>query len=343
MNDTHALGIDIGGTFTDLVVYDRSTGRIAKGKELTTPDDPSRGVLTGLKKLLDGGIAPESLYRIVHATTLFTNALIERKGARTGLITTNGFRDVLEIGRERKYELYDLFIAMPKPLAPRDLRLEVSERMGPDGAVITPLDEDDLLAKVQTLVDKKVEAVAIVFLHAYANPAHEDAALAAIERAFPDLIITASHDVAPEIREYDRTSTTVTNAYVKPLAHTYVDRLVAQTKDLGISAPYFMMLSNGGLTHIAEAKRSPVQLLESGPAAGALVAAHFGSQAGIDNILAFDMGGTTAKLALVDNGEPHVAYHFEAAREKRFAEGSGLPLTISAIELIEIGAGGGVA
>lgn len=341
MTDTHALGIDIGGTFTDLVVYDRSTGRIAKGKELTTPDDPSRGVLTGLRKLLDGGIAPDSLYRIVHATTLFTNALIERKGARTGLITTEGFRDVLEIGRERKYELYDLFIAMPKPLAPRDLRMEVTERIGPDGAVITPLDENDLLEKVQALIDRGAEAVAIVFLHSYANPAHEDQALDAIERAFPDLIVTASHDVAPEIREYDRTSTTVTNAYVKPLAHTYVDRLVAQTKELGIGAPYFMMLSNGGLTHIAEAKRTPVQLLESGPAAGALVAAHFGAQAGIANILAFDMGGTTAKLALVDNGEPHVAYRFEAAREKRFAEGSGLPLTISAIELIEIGAGGG--
>ena len=341
MSQTHALGIDIGGTFTDIVVYDRATGRIRKGKELTTPDDPSRGVLTGLKKLLENGVAPESLYRIVHATTLFTNALIERKGARTGLITTKGFRDVLEIGRERKYELYDIHIAMPKPLAPRDLRLEVTERTGPDGSEITPLDEAELLQQIDALIDKGVEAVAIVFLHAYANAAHEDAALEAITAKYPDLIITASHDVSPEIREYDRTSTTVTNAYVKPLAHTYVDRLVKQTEDLGVNAPYFMMLSNGGLTHIEEAKRSPVQLLESGPAAGALVAAYFGSRAGIDNILAFDMGGTTAKLALVEDGEPHVDYHFEAAREKRFAEGSGLPLNISAIKLIEIGAGGG--
>lgn len=341
MSQTHALGIDIGGTFTDIVVYDRATGRIDKGKELTTPDDPSRGVLTGLKKLLENDVAPESLYRIVHATTLFTNALIERKGARTGLITTKGFRDVLEIGRERKYELYDIHIAMPKPLAPRDLRLEVTERIGPDGSEITPLDETELLQQVDELIAKGVESVAIVFLHAYANPAHEDAALAAITAKHPDLIITASHDVSPEIREYDRTSTTVTNAYVKPLAHTYVDRLVKQTEALGVDAPYFMMLSNGGLTHIEEAKRSPVQLLESGPAAGALVAAYFGSRAGIDNILAFDMGGTTAKLALVEDGEPHVDYHFEAAREKRFAEGSGLPLNISAIKLIEIGAGGG--
>ncbi|MEC9151849.1 MAG: hydantoinase/oxoprolinase family protein [Pseudomonadota bacterium] len=341
MNQTHALGIDIGGTFTDLVVYDRATGRIVKGKELTTPDDPSRGVLIALEKLLDGGVAPESLYRIVHATTLFTNALIERKGARTGLITTKGFRDVLEIGRERKYELYDIYIAMPKPLAPRNLRLEVTERMAQDGSEITPLDEEELLFQVDTLLAKGVESIAIVFLHAYANPAHEDAALAAIARKYPDLIITASHDVAPEIREYDRTSTTVTNAYVKPLAHTYVDRLVDKTADLGIGAPYFMMLSNGGLTHIEEAKRSPVQLLESGPAAGALVAAYFGNKAGVDNVLAFDMGGTTAKLALVDEGEPHVDYHFEAAREKRFAEGSGFPLNISAIKLIEIGAGGG--
>lgn len=341
MSQTHALGIDIGGTFTDIVVYDRATGRINKGKELTTPDDPSRGVLTGLKKLLANDVAPESLYRIVHATTLFTNALIERKGARTGLITTKGFRDVLEIGRERKYELYDIHIAMPKPLAPRDLRLEVTERIAHDGSEVTPLDEAELLLQVDALIAKGVESVAIVFLHAYANPAHEDAALEAIAAKYPDLIITASHDVSPEIREYDRTSTTVTNAYVKPLAHTYVDRLVKQTEELGVDAPYFMMLSNGGLTHIEEAKRSPVQLLESGPAAGALVAAYFGSRAGIDNILAFDMGGTTAKLALVENGEPHVDYHFEAAREKRFAEGSGLPLNISAIKLIEIGAGGG--
>ena len=341
MAQTHSLGIDIGGTFTDIVVYDRVTGRIEKGKELTTPDDPSRGVLTGLEKLLDGGVAPESVYRIVHATTLFTNALIERKGARTGLITTKGFRDVLEIGRERKYELYDIHIAMPKPLAPRDLRLEVTERMGPDGTEIEPLDEVELLRQVDALLAKGVDSIGIVFLHAYANPAHEDAALATIAARHPDLIVTASHDVAPEIREYDRTSTTVTNAYVKPLAHTYVDNLVDKTAALGIGAPYFMMLSNGGLTHIAEAKRTPVQLLESGPAAGALVAAYFGSQAGVDNVLAFDMGGTTAKLALVDDGEPHVDYHFEAAREKRFAEGSGLPLNISAIKLIEIGAGGG--
>ncbi|NKB57643.1 MAG: hydantoinase/oxoprolinase family protein [Alphaproteobacteria bacterium] len=341
MSQTHALGIDIGGTFTDIVVYDRATGRISKGKGLTTPDDPSRGVLTGLKKLLEHDVAPDSLYRIVHATTLFTNALIERKGARTGLITTKGFRDVLEIGRERKYELYDIYIAMPKPLAPRDLRLEVTERIAPDGSEITPLDEAELLQRVGELVALGVESIAIVFLHAYANPEHEDAALAAIATNYPDLIVTASHDVAPEIREYDRTSTTVTNAYVKPLAHTYVDQLVKQTADLGVDAPYFMMLSNGGLTHIDEAKRSPVQLLESGPAAGALVAAYFGSRAGIDNVLAFDMGGTTAKLALVEDGEPHVDYHFEAAREKRFAEGSGLPLNISAIKLIEIGAGGG--
>ena len=341
VEQTHALGIDIGGTFTDLVVYDRATGRIEKGKELTTPDDPSRGVLTGLEKLLEGGVAPDSLYRIVHATTLFTNALIERKGARTGLITTKGFRDVLEIGRERKYELYDIHIAMPKPLASRDFRLEVTERIGPDGAEITPLDEAELLEQIEALLEMDVESIAIVFLHAYANPAHEDAALAAIAAKYPNLIVTASHDVAPEIREYDRTSTTVTNAYVKPLAQSYVDRLVEKTAALGIGAPYFMMLSNGGLTHIAEAKRSPVQLLESGPAAGALVAAYFGSRAGVENVLAFDMGGTTAKLALVDDGKPHVDYHFEAAREKRFAEGSGLPLNISAIKLIEIGAGGG--
>lgn len=186
-----------------------------------------------------------------------------------------------------------------------------------------------------------MDSLAVVFLHAYANPAHEKAAVAAIAEAFPDVYVSASHEVSPEIREYERTSTTVINAFVKPLAERYIERLASEIRSLGADAPFFMMLSNGGLTHIAEAKRSPVQLLESGPAAGALVGAYFGSMAGEDNVLAFDMGGTTAKLALVEDGEPHVAYHFEAAREKRFIEGSGMPVNISTIELIEIGAGGG--
>lgn len=341
MARTRSLGIDIGGTFTDIVAYDQETGRVWKGKELTTPDDPSRGVLSAIQNLFSDKDEIASLYRIVHATTLFTNALIERKGAKVGLITTAGFRDVLEIGNERKFELYDVFINMPRPLVPRELRAEAPERVGPDGEILQGLNETALLEQVEHLRTMGIDALAVSFLHAYANPAHEIAALAAIEKAYPDLIVTASHDVAPEIREYERTSTTVTNAYVKPLAHTYLDEIREKTSAMGADAPFFMMLSNGGLTHIEEAKRNPVQLLESGPAAGALAAAYFGELSGEDNLLAFDMGGTTAKLALVEGGEPRVTYHFEAAREKRFIEGSGLPLNISAVELIEIGAGGG--
>lgn len=342
MAGTYSLGIDIGGTFTDIVAYDQETGRIVKAKELTTPDDPSRGVITGIRNLLgDDGLVPEDFSRMVHATTLFTNAIITREGAKTGMLTTAGFRDAVEIGRERKFELYDVFIAKPDPLVPRDLRAEVPERMGPDGSVLAPIDLDVLRREVDRLVADGVESLAVVFLHCYANPAHEDAALDAITSAHPDLFVSASHDVSPEIREYERASTTSANAYVQPLAQRYLDSLISQANGLGITAPFFMMLSNGGLTHVEEAKARPVLLLESGPAAGALVAAHFGGAAGEKNILAFDMGGTTAKLAMVENGQPHVAYSFEAAREKRFVVGSGLPMNISTIELIEIGAGGG--
>ena len=344
MAKSHALGIDIGGTFTDIIVFDQATGQVHKAKELTTHDDPARGVITGVKKALNGAgaqIPASEIYRTVHATTLFTNSLIERKGAVTGLITTEGFRDALEIGRERKYELYDIFIAKPAPLAPRNLRLEARERIDAQGNPVTPLDETSVLKAAKALVGAGVESLAIVFLHAYANPAHEKAAAKAVAKAHPTLYLSTSHEVAPEIREYERTSTTVINAFFKPLAERYIERLASEIAGLGADAPFFMMLSNGGLTHVAEAKRSPVQLLESGPAAGALVGAYFGGMAGEKNVLAFDMGGTTAKLALVEDGEPHVAYRFEAAREKRFIEGSGMPVNISTIELIEIGAGGG--
>jgi len=337
-----ALGIDIGGTFTDIVVFDPTGARVAIWKESTTPDDPSRGVIAGIRRVLERDrIRPSEIGRVVHATTLFTNALIERKGAVTGLVTTTGFRDVLEIARERKYELYDIFIEMPAPLVPRRLRREVTERVGPDGRIEVPLDETELLAEVDALVADGVRSLAIVFLHSYVNPAHERRAAELVSARHPGLSVSASCDVAPEIREYIRASTTVANAYAKPLAGIYLDRLVAEIAGLGIAAPFFLMLSNGGLTHVEEAKRNPVQLLESGPAAGALAGAWFGRNAGEDRVLAFDMGGTTAKLSLVDGGEPLVAYGFEAARAKRFMKGSGLPILIPTIELIEIGAGGG--
>jgi N-methylhydantoinase A len=337
-----SLGIDIGGTFTDLVLHDPATGRANIWKESTTPDDPARGALTGaLEVLRRAGRLPAEVGRVVHATTLFTNALIERKGARTALITTAGFRDVLEIGRERKYELYDIFLTMPRPLVDSPWRREARERLAPDGSVEIPLDLEAALAEVAALVAEGAESLAIVFLHAHANPAHERALGEAVSRRFPALSLSLSSEIAPEIREYPRTSTTVANAYVRPLADRYLARMEAELARAGIPGGLFLMLSNGGLTHVAEARRAPVQLLESGPAAGALAGAWFGRNAGLDKVLAFDMGGTTAKLALVDDGEPLVAWGFEAAREKRFLRGSGLPMQIATVELIEIGAGGG--
>jgi N-methylhydantoinase A len=339
---SYALGIDIGGTFTDIVVYDHDSGRQWSRKVLTTHDDPARAVASGVAMLLhEGRLDPARFSRVVHATTLFTNALIERKGADTGLLTTEGFADTLEIGRERKYELYDLGITKPEPLVPRHRRLEVAERTKADGTINRRLDPRQVEARAKTLVDAGVASIAVVFLHAYANPRNEAEAVRAIAKRYPDLAVTASHEVAPEIREYERASTTVANAYIKPLAHRYLALMGQRVADLGIRAPLLLMLSSGGLTHVGEAQRAPVQMLESGPAAGALAAAFFGRADSGGNLLAFDMGGTTAKLSLIDGGEPLTAYAFEAARQKRFIEGSGLPIRISTIELIEIGAGGG--
>jgi N-methylhydantoinase A len=338
----HSLGIDIGGTFTDIVVYDHDSGRQWSRKVLTTHEDPARAVAAGVSVLLgEGRLLPEHFTRIVHATTLFTNALIERKGAVTGLITTAGFRDTLEIGRERKYELYDLHIAKPEPLVPRNLRLEVAERSRADGGIERRLDTKQLESRARALAQAGVESIAVVFLHAYANPRHEAEAARLIAKRHPKIAVTTSHDVAPEIREYERASTTVANAYIKPLAQRYLALMAKRLEGLGIPAPLLLMLSSGGLTHVAEAQRTPVQMLESGPAAGALAGAFFGRADGGGKLLAFDMGGTTAKLSLVDEGEPLTAYSFEAARQKRFMEGSGLPIRISTLELIEIGAGGG--
>ena len=342
MTARYSLGIDIGGTFTDIVVFDHTQGRQFARKVLTTHTDPATGVIDGVRQVLSADELPATeIGRVVHATTLFTNATIERKGAATGLITTDGFRDVLEIGRERKYELYDLAIAKPAPLAPRGWRREVAGRIDAEGKERVPLDLSALVDAAKSLQADGVQSVAVVFLHSYTNPAHERAAGLALAEAVPDLAISLSVEVAPEIREYERTSTTVVNAYIKPLAATYLDRLAEELAGLGIAAPLQLMLSNGGLGALEQAKQAPVALLESGPAAGALAGAWFGANDGDGHVLAFDMGGTTAKLSLVDDAQPLIAYDFEAARQKRFAHGSGLPIKISTIELIEIGAGGG--
>jgi len=337
-----ALGIDIGGTFTDIVAFDAATGRQFNRKLLTTHDDPANAVIEGICAMIEAGELPATeTARVVHATTLFTNALIERRGAETGLITTEGFRDALEIGRERKYGLYDIAIKKPEPLVPRDWRLEAHERLDATGHVRIPLDEGSIRDAAQALVDGGVESVAIIFLHTYLNDTHERRAAEVIQQRFPDLSVTISSEVAPEIREFERASTTAANAYIKPMAESYLQSLTDKISDTGITAPLHLMISSGGLTNVAEARRQPVQMLESGPAAGALSGAHFGRDDVDGKLLAFDMGGTTAKLCLVDGGEPMIAYGFEAGRQERFVEGSGLPIRISTIELIEIGAGGG--
>lgn len=340
---THwAIGIDIGGTFTDVVALDYSTGRLHSLKVLTTHDEPAAAVVDGASQLIERfDIDPRQVERVVHATTLFTNALIERRGACTGLLVTQGFRDVVEIGNERKYDLYDLRIESAAPLVPRHLRAEVGGRLDAGGAELEALDLAQVKRAVEGLVGQGVRSLAVCLLHAYANDAHERQVAQLLAREFPALEFTLSCDVAPVIREFERMSTTVANAYVRPLASGYLDDLVRRLEGMGLRSGVLMMLSSGGLSHIDEARRSPIELLESGPAAGAISAAHYSLRDGQSDLLAFDMGGTTAKLCLVENGRPAISFGFEAARQKRFAEGSGLPVRITTVDLIEIGAGGG--
>lgn len=337
-----AVGIDIGGTFTDVVALDYEAGRLHSLKVLTTHGDPAQGVADGVARLIrDKRIDPARVARVVHATTLFTNALIERRGSPTGLLVTRGFKDVIEIGHERKYDLYDLTVEAAPPLVERRLRGEISARMDARGAELAPVDAAEVRAVAADLVAQGVESLAVCLLHSYASDAHERQVLDILRREFPALEVTLSCDVAPVVREFERISTTTANAYIKPLANRYLDRLQARLADLGLRAGVLMMLSNGGLSHIAEAKRTPIELLESGPAAGAISAAHYSLRDRQADLLAFDMGGTTAKLCLVEDGRPSIAFGFEAARQKRFAEGSGLPVRITTVDLIEIGAGGG--
>ncbi|MBI4504360.1 MAG: hydantoinase/oxoprolinase family protein, partial [Chloroflexi bacterium] len=337
-----SLGVDVGGTFTDFVLLDEAQQRLRIGKRLTTPHDPSEAIIAGTAHLLaESQTDPGAVRRVVHGTTLVANTIIERKGAATGLLTTKGFRDTLEIGRELRYDLYDLFIERPEPLVPRYLRYEVDERVDQEGAVLRPLDEAQVLAAADALVAEGVQALAICFLHAYRNPAHERRTRDLIVARHPQLVLSLSSDVAPEIREYERTTTTVANAYVRPLMMRYLGRLEQQLQRLGMAAPLHMMLSSGGVTTADVGRDVPIQLIESGPAAGAIAAAYYGQLIGEPNVLSFDMGGTTAKICLVTQGRPAYASEFEAARVRRFKRGSGLLIKVPVIELIEIGAGGG--
>ena len=337
-----AIGIDIGGTFTDVVALDYAAGKSRSLKVLTTPGDPADAVLDGVNQLIEEcRIDPPEVRRIVHATTLFTNSLIERHGTCTGLLINRGFKDVIEIGHERKFDLYDLTIERAPPLVPRNLRAEICGRLDAKGREVAPLDAADVRAATAKLVELGVESIAVCLLHSYASASHERTVGEWIRRDFPQLEVTLSADVAPVIREFERISTTVANAYIKPLASRYLNALEVRLSALGLRCGVLMMLSNGGLCHIAEAKRNPIELLESGPAAGAIAAARYGLGDGQTHLLAFDMGGTTAKLSLIEHGQPAIAFGFEAARRKRFAEGSGLPIRITTVDLIEIGAGGG--
>ena len=336
------LAIDIGGTFTDLVLLDTVSNELVAGKVLTTYPDPSAGVLAGVARLLaDWSVEAGSVSRTVHGTTLITNALIERKGALTGLITTAGFRDALEIGREGRYDIYDLFLERPRPLAQRRLRREVGERLDSKGAVLVDLDEAEVREACAFLAAAGVEAVAVVFLHAYVNPDHERRAEELVRELVPDAAVSVSHRVAPEFREYERTSTTVANAYVQPLAAGYLKELDRGLEVVGVRAPLHIMLSNGGSCSVDTAAEFPVRLVESGPCGGALAAAYWGQLAGEEEVLAFDMGGTTAKAIITSGGHFPLASESEVARVYRFKKGSGLPLLVPVMDMIEIGAGGG--
>jgi N-methylhydantoinase A len=336
------LGVDIGGTFTDLVVVDETTGALRVGKVLTTPKDPAHGVEQGIHALLDDArLAAGAVGAVVHGTTLATNALIERKGARTALLTTAGFRDALEIRREGRYDMYDIFIDPPPPLVPRHLRREVPERLLADGAVQRPLDEAAARRVIGELVGQGVEAIAICLLHAYLNPAHEWRLAELVREIAPHLPVSCSSEVVPEIREYERGSTTTANVYVAPLMARYLEDLERRLAELGIPGQLYIMQSSGGIALPGDAKRFPIRLVESGPAAGALAAAQAARGRGELRLLSFDMGGTTAKACVIDDGAPLVAREFEVARADRFKKGSGLPIRVPVIELIEIGAGGG--
>jgi N-methylhydantoinase A len=338
----YRAGVDIGGTFTDLLLLDEQTGEMIIGKILTTPGDPSAAVIQGLQALLaERQLDPTAVSATIHGTTLITNAIIERKGAKTGLITTQGFRDALEIGREKRYDIYDIFLENPEPLVPRAFRREVAERLDETGRVIVPLNRMEVFDVVRELLNDGIEALAVVLLHSFRNPSHERIIREVVESEFPDVILSLSSDVMPEIREFERTSTTVANVYVKPIARRYLNKLRAEVQQLGFRSELYIMLSNGGITTCETASEYPIRLIESGPAAGALAASFYSQLKGLEHVISFDMGGTTAKICVIDQGQPMVTTEFEVARVYRFKKGSGLPVKVPVIEMIEIGAGGG--
>lgn len=341
-SEQYRIGVDIGGTFTDLVVFDDATGSFAVGKTLTTPRDPSQAVETLVLATLEReSIAASDVRQLIHGTTLVTNAIIERTGARTALFATQGFRDSIEIGRENRYELYDLMLEMPQPLVPRYLRFGVPQRTLADGTTLQELDGAFVEQLTRELAENGIDAVAIAFLNSFTNAAAEREARAIVQRIAPGMRVSISSEVVPEIREFERTSTTITNVYVRDRVEKYLRELRERLDRIGFKGSLFLMISSGGIVTVDTAIRFPVRLLESGPAAGALAAASFGAACGYADLLSFDMGGTTAKFCVIDQGQPLIAHEFEIDRRYRLKKGSGLPIKLPVIEMIEIGAGGG--
>lgn len=340
MSGGNRLAVDIGGTFTDVVV--ESGSERFSTKVLTTPQAPEKGVLDGVNRILsESGISPDSFELAIHGTTLATNALIERKGAHTALVTTDGFRDSVEIAYEHRFDQYDVYMERPTPLVPRYRRHVVPERIAADGTVLRELDEGALKALVPVLREQNVDAIAVCLLHSYVNPDHEIRVRDVLSAALPDVAITLSCEVCPEIREYDRTSTACANAYVQPMMAGYLDRLRSGLQDVGIACPLLLMMSSGGVTTVETAMAFPIRLVESGPAGGAILALNIAAENNVGKALSFDMGGTTAKITLIDDYRPQLSRHFEVARMYRFLKGSGLPIRIPVIDMVEIGAGGG--
>lgn len=338
--DKARLAVDIGGTFTDLAL-ELGPKRFS-AKVLTTPRAPEEGVLAGIELVMrQAGLKPADLSLIIHGTTLATNAIIERKGARAALLVTEGFRDSIEMAYENRFEQYDIFMDKPPPLVPRHLRFGIKERLDSRGNVLIPLDEAAVAELAPKLKAAGIEAVAIGYMHAYLDGKHERRTRDILAELLPGIAITLSSEVSPEIREYERWSTAVANAYVQPVMDRYLGRLAEALKQRGFACPLFLITSGGGLTTLDTARRFPIRLVESGPAGGAILAAGLAKQCGIDKVLSFDMGGTTAKICLIDDGEPQHSRTFEVARQYRFLKGSGLPLRIPVIEMVEIGAGGG--
>ena len=341
MAEIWRLGVDIGGTFTDLVL-ESSNGVQASTKVLTTYDTPEDAIITGLQTVCKQvTIQPDKISQIIHGTTLATNALIERRGAKTALITTQGFRDVIEMRTESRFEQYDLNLTLPAPLLTRDHRYVVNERMDANGKILIPLQKAEIDALAERLVQFGYDSIAVGLLHSYANDCHEKMIGRALADLLPDVMISLSSEVSPQMREYERFNTTIANAYIKPLMKSYLSRLKGRLAKEGAYCPVFLMHSGGGIISLENAAEFPVRLVESGPAGGAVFAAHIAASHGLDRALSFDMGGTTAKICLVKDHTPKTARTFEVARTYRFKKGSGMPISIPVIDMVEIGAGGG--